>query len=330
MPNMANAPLCLGIDLGGTKIHVLAVANDGSVVASARCRTGGEAGYDAVIARVGQTADEVAAKVGRPLRDFDGIGVGVPGPVDDARGVMLMAPNLGWRDRPIADDLSRRCERAVVVGNDVNFGALGEVHHGAARGVASACAAFVGTGLGGAVIIDGRVVNGRHGFAGEFGHIPSPFGDILCGCGQRACLETVASKTGVGRLVAEAVAAGRPTLLQQRDEKLRSSEIRSAWDHGCPVVREAVSSAARALAWGLSAIGNVIDPEAFILGGGFVKALGERLLPQVRDGMAAYSVLYQRNPADLRVSSLGDDSVAIGAAVAARAASTNGAEAVAP
>jgi glucokinase len=241
----------------------------------------------------------------------------MPGPIDDRRGIVHIAPNLGWRERPVADDLRKRIKRPVMLGNDVNFGCLGEVTHGCATGSASAFAAFVGTGLGGGVVLAGHLENGLHGFAGEIGHVPAPFGHAPCACGMQGCLETLASKTGIIRLILEEQRRGTKSLIKlKKGDKVKSSQLSEAWKRKCPATRAAVTRSCHALGWGLATVAGVIDPEVFVLGGGVMEALGKDLLPLVRDGMKSNSLCYRERKPDLRLAALGDDAVAIGAAVA--------------
>jgi glucokinase len=310
----------LGIDLGGTKMHAVVINRKGRVLASARRSTRPEDGYKAVLRRLVHTATEAAEGAKLRLKDFAAIGLGMPGPIDDRRGMVHLAPNLGWRERPVADDLRRLVKRPVVLGNDVNFGCLGEATHGSATGARSAFAAFVGTGLGGGAVVDGRLENGLHGFAGEIGHIPAPFGDTPCACGLKGCLETLASKTGIQRLILDEQKRGtRSTIRLKPDDKLKSSRLRDAWKHKCPATRAAVKRSCRALGWGLATVGCVIDPAVFVLGGGVMEAMGRDLLPMVRAGMEEFSMAYRTLTPDLRLAALGDDAVAIGAAVASAA-----------
>jgi glucokinase len=204
----------------------------------------------------------------------------------------------------------------VVLGNDANLGALAEAACGAAQDRGSAFAAFVGTGLGAGLVHRSRVVNGAHGFAGEFGHMPAPFDHALCGCGHRGCLETVASRRGILRLIREAARRGEPCRVRPT-AAMRSSELREAWRKGCPATRKAVTACADALAWGLVAAGMVFDPAVFVLGGGVMEALGAEMLPRIRARMAASCTLYARVRPEVRLAELGDDAVAVGAAVAA-------------
>ncbi len=307
----------MGIDLGGTKMHAVVVDHKGRVVSTARRATKPEGGYKAVLKRLVITAHEAAQVAGITVKSLRAIGLGMPGPIDDRLGVVHLAPNLGWRERPVAADLKKLIDRPVVLGNDVNFGCLGEVTHGCAAGSTSAFAAFVGTGLGGGIVLGGRLLNGLHGFAGEIGHIPAPFGDALCACGLRGCLETSASKTGIIRLILAHQRRGVKSLIKLKlGDRLKSSQLREAWKQKCPATRAAVKDSCRALGWGLASVAGTIDPQVFILGGGVMEAMGGTLLPMVRSGMSEFSMAYRDRVADLRLAALGDDAVAIGAAVA--------------
>lgn len=315
----------LGIDLGGTKMHAVVIDRKGKVLASARRPTKPEDGYKVVLKRLVRTCEEAAAEADLKMKDFAAIGLGMPGPIDDHRGVVHLAPNLGWRERPVAKDLRKLARRPVVLGNDVNFGCLGEATYGCAKGASSVFAAFVGTGLGGGLVLDGRLQNGLHGFAGELGHVPAPFGDQACACGLRGCLETSASKTGIIRLILKEQRRGVRSLIKLKaGDRVKSSRLREAWKDKCPATRAALHHSCIALGWGLAAVGSLVDPEVFVLGGGVMEALGKELLPVVREGMGSYSMAYRSLKPDLRLAELGDDAVAIGAAVASLASKEQG------
>lgn len=306
----------LGIDLGGTKIHAVVIDRDGRVLGAARAATKAGKGYRAVVQRLARTAIEACEAAGIKRSRITACGLGAPGPVDGERGVLLLAPNLGWGRKALADDLGQELDLPVRLGNDVNCGALGEVAYGAARGVRSAVAAFVGTGLGGAVVLDGRVIGGAHGYGGEIGHLPAPFGDARCGCGQRGCLETVASRTGIERLIRERVAAGGTARIDL-SQSLKSSALAAALRQRCPATRAAVDAAIKALAWGLACVGQAVDPDVYILGGGVTEALGKPFVRGVARELSRACMLHRRHRPRVVAAELGDDAVAIGAAVLA-------------
>ena len=149
--------------------------------------------------------------------DIKAVGVGMPGPVLPEEGIIQKAVNLGWERSPIAAHLSGHFNGLpVLIGNDVNTGALGEASYGISQGSRSSLAMFVGTGLGGGLIDDGKVVNGVHGFAGEIGHIPCPFTQAVCTCGQLGCLEMVASKRGIQQYMRAQKEEGRAVFPERR------------------------------------------------------------------------------------------------------------------
>lgn len=306
----------LGIDLGGTKIHALVLDDEGEVKGFHRTETKADEGYRAVVERLKTVAEGALLEADLGWKQIRGVGLAVPGAIDPSLGLVHLAANLGWSQKPVGQDLSCLLDRTVTVGNDANLGVLGETMHGAAKGAKNVVGLFMGTGLGAGVVIRKRLVNGRSGLAGEIGHVQAPFGNAMCGCGKRGCLETVASKTGVARMLGEAISRGEACMVKSKG-KLKSSELREAFRKGCPVTVHAIQQAAEALAWGLVTMAHAVDPDVFVLGGGMMEALGDDMLPLVIRSMGERSVFLQRSPPEVRLAALGDDAVAIGAAALA-------------
>lgn len=316
MPKTSIPAFRLGIDLGGTKICAVVIDHRGRICGRAKRSTKAERGYLRVLERIIRTGTEALEDAAVPVAKIRKVGIGVPGPVDADRRRLIMAKNLGWDDKPLAADIGRLVKRPVVLGNDVNCGAIGEIAYGAARKVQSAILAFVGTGLGGALVLEGRTISGFHGFGGELGHMPTPFSRVTCSCGQTGCLETVASKRGIARLITEAVKSGKTCkLAAEADQHMRASDLAIAWKAGCPATRQALKLCSEALALGLATVGSVFDPEVIVLGGGVMEAMGKKLLPGIASGMRSHCVLYRRHPPVLKLAALGDDAVAVGAAI---------------
>lgn len=304
----------LGIDLGGTKIVAVVIDGKGRVLGSSKRSTKVERGYRRILERLARTAAEALEEAGVKPTAVARVGLGVPGPVEGDH--LVMAKNLGWQDKPLAADLARLVGRPVVLDNDVNCGACAEITYGAVRKHASALLAFVGTGLGGAVVIDGRIVPGAHGFGGELGHMPTPFSTAPCACGRCGCLETMVSKRGIARLIGEAKKAGATCRFTMPDDgRVRASDLEQAWSDGCQATRQALKQSCDALAWGLAVAGSLVDPAVFVLGGGVFEAMGDRLLPLVAKRMPAWSVLYQQHQPRLALAQLGGQAVAVGAAI---------------
>lgn len=246
----------IGVDFGGTKIEAAALDDQGRVQARARGPTPKpyEAGLEAVRELVAEAERQAGAKVAR-------VGVGGPGSVSPRTGLMRGANSTQLNDRPFPQDLARVLERPVRYANDANCLALSEATDGAGAGVGSVFAAILGTGVGAGVVVDGRLVEGRNGFAGEWGHAPLPWPTAdehpgpQCWCGRRGCLELWVSGPALAR------DAGRPT-----------AEVAAAPD-------AALDRYIDRLARGLAVVCDVLDPDVIVLGGGMsnVQALYERL-----------------------------------------------------
>ncbi len=308
----------LGIDLGGSKIVAVVIDGKGTVLGTAKRSTKVERGYHRILERIARTGTEALEDAGLTMKAVARIGVGVPGPVDRNGARLIMAKNLGWSEKPLADDLARLMGRPVVLGNDVNCGARAELAYGAVRTARSAVLAFVGTGLGGAVMIDGRILEGVHGFAGEMGHMPTPFSTVVCSCGRTGCLETMVSKRGIVRLITEAAKAGEKCrFTPPANGRIGASDLAQAWHDGCRATRRAFKQSCDALAWGLAAAGALVDPERFVLGGGVFEELGTELLPLVAKRMPHWCVLYRQHAPRLVLAKLGGRAVAVGAAIVA-------------
>jgi glucokinase len=303
--------LRLGIDLGGSKIFGALLEND-RVIAAEKRRTKASGGYDAVVERIVKVARKVCEQGDVSLDSLECLGIGVPSPV--VHNEVLHAPNLGWKRAPLARDLAAATGIPhVFVGNDVNCGAVGEATCGAGRGHSSVFCLFIGTGLGGGWVHDGHVHEGVSGFAGEAGHIKVPGHNAKCGCGQRGCLETFASKRGLSRMLKASKEAGKRCLVRSLDQ-FRSKEIEDAFRAGCPSTTLALEEMAKQLAWAMNTIACVINPNVFVLGGGIGQRLGNDLLPLIQAERQAASFVNANADYQVVIGTLGGTAVAVGAA----------------
>ncbi len=302
------ASVVLGVDVGGTMIKALAVRNDGHVVLRARTPTAAQEGSKAVIARIeafcADLADGIAGQTGLPP---SALGLAVPGVVDETAGVARFAANIGWQEAPLGELLSQRLGVPVTVRNDVRAAGLAEARLGAARGSRDFLLLQIGTGIAGALVLDGRPYSGAHALGGEFGHVIVAPGGAACRCGARGCLETVASAAAVaGRYMERSGGGG--ALLVDAAEVIR----RSAGGEAC--AREVWGDAVRALATVLAWSQNMLDPELVVLGGGLAQA-GAALTDPLRRELGS-QLTFQRLPR-LAVSELGDEAGCLGAAMTA-------------
>ena len=262
--------VAVGLDVGGTKCLGLAVGPGGAVLAERRVPTPVEGG-DALLDALAVVATEVAGAAGEPPAS---VGVGAPGLVD-VDGVLRVAPNLRRAEGvAIAAGLGRRLGVAVQVDNDVTCAAFGEWLVGAAAGTADVLLVALGTGIGGGLVVGGRLARGANGYAGEIGHmVVDPHGPP-CPCGQRGCWERFASGAGLGRLAREAAAAGRAPGVEARAggdcESVRGEHVTDAAEAGDPGAMAILDDFAWWLALGMANLTNILDPARIVLGGGLV------------------------------------------------------------
>ncbi|GAA3164787.1 ROK family protein [Streptomyces ramulosus] len=296
----------IALDVGGTGMKAALAGADGTLLYEARRPTGRERGTDAVIEAVLGFAAELRdiglARFGTPAA---AAGVAVPGIVDERAGIAAYSANLGWRDLPLRDLLSRRLGGVpVALGHDVRTGGLAEGRIGAGRDAGRFLFVPLGTGIAGAIGIEGRIETGAHGSAGEIGHIVVRPGGRRCGCGQHGCLETVASAAAVGRAWAEA--CGDPSAgAADAAKAVASGDPRAA-----AVWQDAVDGLADGLVTGLT----LLDPQTLIIGGGLAEA-GDTLFVPLREAVAA-RVTFQRLPS-IVPAALGDAAGCLGAGLLA-------------
>lgn len=310
----------MGIDLGGTKILAAVVNGDGAILGMAKKKTKGEQGPDSVIKRIVDTANEAAAAAKISLKAIAGVGVGAPAPVDFETGVVYSAPNLpGWDEIPLGARLQAALGAPVRVDNDVNLGTLGEFSLGAGRGCQHMVGIFVGTGVGGGIVVNGQLHRGARYAAGEVGHmIVQPDGP-LCGCGRRGCLEAFASRTAIERAARAGLAAGRPSVLTEllaaEKDRMTSGVIKQALEAQDPLMMEAVGLAQRYLGLLVANLVNALDPEMVVFGGGVVEALGNAFVQPIHATALPY-FLQQRNADKIRIvpATLGDHAGVLGGA----------------
>jgi glucokinase len=274
----------LGIDIGGTKVAGGVVAPDGTVLDTARRATPGSS--------VAETEDAIAAVVeelaGRHGAPLVGVGVGAAGWFDRTGDTVLFSPHLAWRNSSLRKDLEARLQRPLWVGNDADAAAWAEYRYGAARGATLALMITLGTGIGGGIVIDGRLQRGAHGVAGEWGHMRVVPDGRLCACGNRGCWEQYASGSALGQTAREvaatspAAAAGLLERVDGRPELLTGEHVAQAAQDGDPLALELITDVGTWLGQGIADLSAVLDPEVVVIGGG-VSVLDEMVLGPARD-----------------------------------------------
>ncbi|MFY4719198.1 ROK family protein [Streptomyces sp. LaBMicrA B280] len=295
----------IALDVGGTGMKAALVGDDGALLHRARRATGRERGPDAVVAGILDFAAELYAYGTEHHGPPAAAGIAVPGIVDEEHGTAVYAANLGWKDVPLRDLLAERLGVPVALGHDVRTGGLAEGRIGAGRGADRFLFVPLGTGIAGAIGIDGRVESGAHGFAGEIGHVVVRPGGTLCPCGQRGCLERYASAAAVSE--AWATAGGDPDA--------DAADCARAVAAGDPGARRVWQEAVDALADGLVTALTLLDPRTLIIGGGLAEA-GEVLFQPLRDAVRR-RVTFQKLPS-IVPAALGDTAGCLGAGLLAR------------
>jgi glucokinase len=305
--------VCVGVDIGGTSVKIGVFTSEGKVldkweIPTRKISAGKYILEDIVISLNARLRKSKISK-----EDIMGIGIGVPGPVTE-EGVVLKCANLGWDVFNVADKVRKLTGiENVKVGNDANVAALGEIWKGGGRGYKSIVMVTLGTGVGGGVVIDGKIITGSRGAAGEIGHITVEYDERnTCGCGKRGCLEQFASATGI---VNE---AKRKLNIATKPSKLRGIEYPSAkiiFDiakEGDELANELVDQLGRYLGIALSHVAAVVDPEAFVIGGGVSRA-GQMLIEIIKNHYEK-NVMFALQNKEFKLAELGNDAGIFGSA----------------
>ena len=303
-----------GIDLGGTTAKVGLFTTAGELLEKWEVPTDTSHAGEHILANLAAAIRGKMEEKSLSAQQVEGVGVGVPGPVLDSRIVPIVCANLGgWGDRNVAEDLSALLDGLpVLVGNDANVAALGEIWMGAAKGCRNAVMVTLGTGVGGGVIVNGKVIDGVHGAGGEIGHITvNPHETAVCGCGKRGCLEQYSSATGVVRCMKKLLEEdpGTPCVLRGTD--FVAKDVFDAARSGDVLAAREVDQMTATLGMALANIAAVVDPEMFLIGGGVARAgavLFDPLTAHYRD-----TAFRSCRDIPIKAASLGNDAGIYGA-----------------
>ena len=305
--------ICL--DVGGTKV-LGAIFNEKDEIIfrlKKRSKAGGEGALD-VEKVIVDVVEEMIAESGIDRSKLNAVASCAPGVIDQDKGIVLFTPNLPWRNYDMGAAMRKKFGVPFYVGNDVNLGVLGEYHFGAARGYKNIVGFFVGTGLGGGLILNGSLYTGNQFKAAEYGHmILDPEGP-LCNCGQRGCLEAFSSKMGMSSYIRQQVSRGRESMLGEAVQEgvFRSKKLKKALAAGDKVAWEAVDRSCHYLAVATGTMINTFSPDLILYGGGVIEAVGEIYLEKILSEVDRYCMPQIRSTVDLKIAELGDDSILYG------------------
>jgi glucokinase len=317
----------LGIDLGGTKIEAAVFDADGKIIGRHRDKTEAWRPEQEVFERIVTVATQAVTNSKIDAKQIETIGIGSPGPLDPDTGTIVETANLPFKNFPLGPKLSERFNNCpVILNNDVDAGTYGEFKAGAAQGVQFALGVFVGTGIGGGLIIDGKAYNGFNKNAAEIGHIIIKAGGAKCGCGHQGCMEAYASRTAIARDIKKAIKSGKKTLAAKKMNKetgaISSNDIKECYEAGDKVVKKIIDRATKYLGVGIGSLVNVLSPEIIVFGGGVVEALGEPFLQRIEKEIRKTAFEFSMKNVRIVRAQLGDDAGITGAAMLARDAFT--------
>ena len=296
----------IGVDLGGTNLRIAAIDENGAIIEKVSTGTQVSRGRDSVIDEMTDAIRTQAMK----FRDYEllGIGIGVPGIIDMQTGMLRESPNLpGWHNYPVRDEIERRLQTAVVLENDANAAALGEKWLGAAAGVDDMCMFTLGTGVGGGLVLQGKIWHGMTGMAGELGHINVEPEGHPCNCGSRGCLEQYASATAVKRLAQEAIASGTAPHMAnalKQDVEFTSKKIFDLAMQGDAQAKGIFERVGKALGTVIADMVNIFNFPMYVVGGGVASAW-DAFAPSMLETIGRNSFVY-RNTAPYVNAAAGD------------------------
>ncbi len=282
--------LIVGVDLGGTNIVVGTLPEDGGalygqVSEPTPVAAGPEAVVRCMVALVQRSLDDTRRALGGARVDVAGVGVGAPGPLDTASGIVLLAPNLGWRDMPLRQRIADATGLDATLDNDANCATFGEWWRGAARDGRIVAGLTIGTGIGGGIVLDGGIYHGASDVAAEFGHTTIDATGRRCSCGNYGCLEAYASGPNIAKRAIEELESGRPSSIPGHVgddlQRVTAQTVYAAASAGDELALEVVRDTAKFLGVGIANIVNILNPDVVVITGGVTQA-GDRLFVPLR------------------------------------------------
>ncbi|WP_337104367.1 ROK family glucokinase [Paenibacillus sp. YIM B09110] len=304
----------VGVDVGGTAIKVGICNAEGQLLQTYEGPTETSKGTDTILHNIAAYARAIVDESSYEWEQVDGVGVGIAGFLDIPNGIIKFAPNLKIENVDLKSYLEKELNKTIKVNNDANVAALGEAWGGAGKGIDQCVCYTLGTGVGGGIIINGKIVEGFAGMAGELGHmaIVPDLEAIGCGCGKMGCLETVSSATGIIRMAKDAVERGDRTSLSLVED-IMAKDVIDAAKAGDEVASRIVSRAAYYLGKSMAMMAIILNPQYFIIGGGVSKA-GDFLFDQIREVFEKYTQDQAKENVKIVAATLGNNAGVVGAA----------------
>jgi glucokinase len=318
----SKAEYLIGVDLGGTKILAGVFRASLECAGIAKVSTKAQRGPNAVIQRIARCVRDSIDEADLDINQVRGVGIGAPGAVEGDSGTVIFAPNLDWHDVPLKKHLEKEIGLPVFVGNDCTVAMQGIYVAELKSKPQDVVGIFLGTGIGGGLIINGKPYHGANHTAGEIGHMVLDVDGPKCGCGNKGCFEALASRTAIFQRIKSGVKNGQKTLLTEMLgddlQDLRSGDLRKAIRRGDKFVDKVIDEAAEYTGIAVGNLLNIFNPDMVVLGGGVIEALGDEMMSIIVETAHDYAMPGTAKGVEIIASSLGDNAAITGAAVLAR------------
>ncbi len=310
---MGKKHICL--DIGGTKVLGALLDEKDNITFKVKKKTKADKGLEKIEERIIDVVDEVIKESGVDKKEIAAIGAGAPGVINEETGEIIYAPNLPWNKYDIKKVMENKFGIPFYIGNDANMGMLGEWKYGIAAKKENVVGLFIGTGVGGGLIINNKLFAGKRHDAGELGHMTLNTEGPYCNCGQRGCLEAYASKIAITREIKVQIERGRKTVLKdlmENDVIIKSKALKEAIDAKDGVALEVMDRAIYYLAAGTGNLINIFSPDMVVLGGGVLESLGDYIMPKIKDYVKRFTLPEVLKGTEIVRSALGDDAIIYG------------------
>lgn len=319
----SKAEYVVGVDLGGTKILAGVFNHELEHIGVSKLSTKSQRGVDKVVERIARCVQDAVDEADLTMKQVAGLGIGAPGAVDFNSGTVIFAPNMeGWKDVSLKKELEKQLGVPVFVENDCNIAALGVYVAELKSKPRSMVGIFVGTGIGGGLILNGELYSGANHTAGEIGHMVLEVGGPKCGCGNKGCFEALASRTAIFQQIKAGIKGGEKTILTEMLgnslEDLRSGDLRKAIRRGDKFVDGVIEGAAEYIGIATANLINILNPEVVVLGGGVIEALADEMMSVIVETATDYAMPGAMKGVEIVASKLGDNAGITGAAVLAK------------
>lgn len=301
--------------MGGTKILAAAINSHEGIIARVKQPTRSGSNPDGYVKSLAKIVNEVVEKVHLNKGNVKAVCLGIPGSLNPFTGKVGFAPNLGIKNFNISKKLKKLIPYPVLIENDVNVGALGIKNFGAGKKAKNMLAVFVGTGIGGGLIINEKIYRGSNYVAGEVGHMVVKKNGPLCSCSNKGCFEAVASRTAIVKEIVKDIEAGKKSVLAKyvkSGERIKSKVLAQAVAENDPVVVKRLSEGCDTIGIALASIANLLNVDMIVLGGGVLEAMGNFMLPKIKESFSAHVMKDSAKGLKILVSHLGDDAALYG------------------